>query len=321
MISFIEKVLHIKVSLTDYVNVDKLPIYLKRSYQLNTIILEGREYLLAQPKEAINLATLRKQYDLLKKLTEMECILCFQKINGYTKQKLIEASIPFIVKENQIYLPFLGVILANQDERLLPEIKEISYLTQKLLLTAIYIRWEKISLTEIAQVLDVSKMSITRCFDELESLKIPVIQRCGRNRYFIWEYSSNDLWNRVLPIFKNPVIRIYRLDQPLEKCEFPLGGISAVSHYTSLNDNEYRTYAITRELEKSLQLKGLLCVPKDEVPSEVIQVVQYRIPFGDGAAVDPLTAVLSLSDEERQDPRVGMAIDEVVEECINDQRN
>ncbi len=39
-------------------------------------------------------------------------------------------------------------------------------------------------------------------------------------------------------------------------------------------------------------------------------------PFGDGKAVDPLTAILSLSDEDKKDPRIETAIDEVMEEKV-----
>ena len=51
---------------------------------------------------------------------------------------------------------------------------------------------------------------------------------------------------------------------------------------------------------------------------EIIQVLHYDIPFGDVAAIDPLTAILSLSDEDKKDPRVEAAIDKVVEAKVND---
>ncbi len=318
MNDYIEKMLHIKVAISDYTGIDKLPLYLKGSYRLYTIKLAETDCLLAEPKEAINLSALRKQREQLKKLSRMECVLCFESMNTYTKQKLIEEAIPFIIKEKQIYMPFLGMVLTNQDERILQEVKEISYLTQKLLLVAIYQKWKKILLTDAAKVLCVSKMSVTRCFDELEALKIPLVSKIGRSRYFVWEQSSTALWNMLRPVLRNPVAKEYRLYKPLDMREFPLGGISALSSYTLLNDNGYRTYAITKELAKSLRIGGLPCIPKGEVPAEIIQVMQYDIPFGDGTAVDPLTAILSLSDEDNKDPRIEVAIDEVVEEKVND---
>ena len=318
MNDYIEKMLHIKVTISDYTDVDKLPLYLKGSYRLYTIRLAEKECLLAEPKEVVNLSALRKQREQLKKLSRLECVLCFESMNTYTKRKLIEEAIPFIIKEKQIYMPFLGMVLTNQDERILREVKEISYLTQKLLLVAIYQKWEKISLTDAAKALCVSKMSVTRCFDELETLGIPLVSKLGRSRYFVWEQGSTALWNMLRPVLRNPVAREYRLDKPLDIRELLLGGMSALSSYTLLNDNGYPTYAITKELAKSLRIGDLPCVPKGEVPVEIIQVLHYDIPFGDGAAIDPLTAILSLSDEDKKDPRVEAAIDKVVEAKVND---
>jgi hypothetical protein len=318
MNDYIEKMLHIKVAISDYTDIGTFPLYLKGSYQLYTIKLLGKDFILAQPKEAINLSTLRKQCEQLKKLSGMECVLCFESLNTYTRQKLIEDAIPFIIKEKQIYMPFLGMVLDNQDERHFPEVKEISYLTQKLLLVAIYQKWKKVSLTDAANALCVSKMSITRCFDELEALNIPLVSRTGRSRYFVWEQGSINLWNMLRPILRNPVVKEYPLEKPLCMRDLPLGGMSALSSYTLLNDNNYRTFAMTKELAKSLRIGGLPCVPKGEVPAELIQVIQYDIPFDDGTAVDPITAILSLSDEDKNDPRVEAAIDEVLEGKMND---
>lgn len=318
MDDYIEKMLHIKVAISDYTGIDKLPLYLKGSYRLYVIKLAEKDCLLAKPKEVTNLSALRKQREQLKNLSHMECVLCFERVNTYTKQKMIEEAIPFIIKEKQIYMPFLGMALTNQDERLLREVKQISFLTQKLLLVAIYQKWRKISLTDAAKALCVSKMSVTRCFDELEALKIPLVSKSERSRYFVWEQGSAALLNILRPVLRNPVVKEYRLDKPLNMRELPLGGISALSSYTLLNDNEYRTYAIAKELVNNLRVSDLPCIPKGEVPAEIIQVLQYDLPFGDGTAVDPITAILSLSDEDKMDPRIEAAIDEVVEEKLND---
>ncbi len=321
MNDFIEKMLHIKVSVSEYKDVDKFPLYLKGRYRFCVLGIAEKDYLLAEPKEVINLATLRKQREQLKKLSKMECVLYFDSVKTYTKQKMIEEAIPFIIKEKQIYLPFLGMVLDNEGERHLPEVKEISYLTQKMLLVAIYQKWKKISLTDVAKALCVSKMSITRCFDEMEALEIPIISKSGRSRYFVWEKDSIALWNTLRSILRNPVVKEYRLDKPLNRRELLLGDMSALSWYALINDNVFRTYAITKDFAKYLKMNDITCVPKGEVPAEVIQVVQYDIPFGDGTAIDPLSAILSISEEEKNDPRVAAAIDEIVEEKLNDSRN
>jgi hypothetical protein len=318
MNSYIEQMLHIKATVSEYKEMDKVPLFLKGLYRLYILNIAANDYLLAEPKEVINLSALRKQREQLKKISKMECVMYFESVKAYTKQKLIEEGIPFIIKEKQIYMPFLGMVLDNQNERLMPEVKKISYLTQKMLLVAIYQRWKKISLTDVARAICVSKMSITRCFDELEALEIPLISKLERSRCFVWEQGNIALWNMIQPVLRNPVAKEYRLDKHSNVRELPLGGMTALSWYTIINDNAYRTYAITKELAKSLQIGDIPCVPKGEVPAEVIQVVQYDIPFGDGTVIDPLSAILSLSEEEKKEPRVEAAIDEIVEGKLND---
>lgn len=57
-------------------------------------------------------------------------------------------------------------------------------------------------------------------------------------------------------------------------------------------------------------------VPAGEDPACIIQELGYQIPFGNGDAVDPLTVILSISEEAKSDPRVSMAIDEMLEEHV-----
>ena len=56
--------------------------------------------------------------------------------------------------------------------------------------------------------------------------------------------------------------------------------------------------------------------PAGETPRCLIQELGYRIVFADGAAVDPLTVVLSLNETELSDPRSSIAVSEMLEEHV-----
>lgn len=49
-------------------------------------------------------------------------------------------------------------------------------LTQKLLLKALYEGWQDVSAVQAAEKLEVSRMSITRCYDEIEALGMSFIK-------------------------------------------------------------------------------------------------------------------------------------------------
>ena len=91
-----------------------------------------------------------------------------------------------------------------------------------------------------------------------------------------------------------------------------LAGISALSVYSLLNEESYKVYAVDKVMAKKLSLKDKASIPEDEEPVEVFQVMQYVIPFHDGKTIDPLSVLLTLSPEEREDPRIEMAVDEML---------
>ena len=316
MKNYIEKTLHIGADISEYTDTRKLPLYLKEGYVLQTMDVAGLRCLLMQPKEQTNLAALRKQQEQLKRLSGMECVLCFDTANGYAKQKLLSEGIPFIVKGTQVYMPFLGVAIAKSKEGETQPTERISFLTQRLVITAIYEGWKSVSLTEAADKLCVSKMSISRSFSELAGLAAALIVTKGKTRCFLFP-GAQALWGIIKPVLRSPVYKQYLLDETITDLH-TLGGMSAVCTHTMLADNSYPTYALTKDEAKRLEISERPTVPRGEIPAAVVQVLQYSIPFADGAAIDPLSAVLSLTDEEKADPRVEMAIEQIMEEYIHD---
>lgn len=317
MFEYIEKLLHIKAEAAEFTAVDSLPLYIRRNYSFNVIELAGVRCLVAKPKEPLNFTTLRKQQKLLKNETGMECVLCFEKMSRYAKEKMTAEGLPFIIEGKQVYMPFLGIAIGKNDR---PETAatQLSWLTQKLLLSAIYQQWRKVFLFEVAALLSVSDMSVSRCFNELDAVGLSLIVREGKRRCFVWQGTKKQLWERIFPLLKNPVNKTYLLEKDVPKDQLLVSGISALCRFSMLADNEYQTYAATKATERTLQLKWQTCVPSGEVPAMSIQVMHYVIPFDGGKTIDPLTAVLSITQEQKSDPRVEAAMDEVLEEYLRD---
>jgi hypothetical protein len=87
-----------------------------------------------------------------------------------------------------------------------------------------------------------------------------------------------------------------------------------------LADNPYAVYAISKSAAKLLESTMPKPIPDTETPAMVIQVMQYDLDYSDVHAIDPLTAVLSISEEDKADPRVDGAITEILEDCLHDKR-
>ena len=116
-------------------------------------------------------------------------------------------------------------------------------------------------------------------------------------------------------ILRTPVITSYALREP-PKRELSLSGLSALAHYTMLSDNTFPILAITKKSLSDIDLSRENIAPAAETPGCLIQELGYHIPFEDGTAIDPLTVVLSIGEEDTADPRVGKAIDEMLEEHV-----
>ena len=317
-IAYIEETLHVSANASVFEHSGTLPLYLRNGYELYSLMIQNVQCLLARPKEPANLTELRKQCGQLKKLTGLDCVLCLEGVRIYTKEKMLSEGIPFVIAGQQVYMPFLGLALTRNGAREIPHTEQISFSTQKLLLTAIYNGWTQITLTEASKHLGMSKMSMTRCFDELQALGLPVVKSEGKMRRFVWENGRRALWDTARPFLRNPVSLQYRLGEQIDLDSKKLGGMSALCHYTMLADNPYPVYAISKDTAKSLQLGRLPVIPDDENPVMVLQIIRYDLEYRDSAAIDPLTAILSLTDEEKADPRVETAILEVLENCLHE---
>ncbi|MGN0310252.1 MAG: hypothetical protein ACI4C3_06680 [Bacteroides sp.] len=311
----LSELLHLPCTSDLYSGVNYLPLYLRSSYEFNEVRVEQLTFLAVHPKEKIPLSTLRKDWAALQKSTGLPCAFIFEALKPYTREKLMAEGIPFTIGTREVFLPFLGVILSTRQKNL-PDVEQCSMMTQKFLLTAIYQQFRSGSAAQLADLLGVSRMSGTRCMDEIEVLFPTLIQRRGQRRFFAWEGTWKDYWQLIKPSLQSPVMQEYRLDAPMTP-SLPLGGISAVCHYSMLDDGKIRTYAVTRARAAELNLPGLPQVPRDEIPAAIIQVLGYEIPFGDNIAIDPLTAALSVCAADQQDPRVEGGIQEIEERYLS----
>ena len=315
MKNYIENTLHQSVKIEPFNETDKLPLSLKSDFDLYCLNINNLYFLLAEPKNDAGISELRKTQKRIQQLTGYYCVFYLHEINQYAISKMIEEGIPFIVENKQIYIPFIGIAISQSNKRVLKPCNQISFLTQKLLITAIYQQWEKVNITKAAALLNVTKTSVTRCFDEIEILSIPVLKKYGRSRYIIGASNKKEFWNKIKDYMRNPLIYSYSFNDDI-KVDLPLSGLSALSKYSMLEDNSYHTYAVTKDRLKELQINKMQPTPKGETPVCIVHEVGYMVNYHDNNAVDPITVSLMMTTEEKSDPRIEIAIEEMLEEYV-----
>ena len=315
MKEYLEKTLRQKVSIKANNSLcDKLPLAFKGRYYFYDIETNGMHWVAIKPKSNAGLVTLRKDRAKVQSAAGLNCAIFMDSTTCYIKEKMIEEGIPFVLADKQVYLPFIGFLLTSSGERDIAPVQQISYLTQKLILTAIYEKWDKVTVSEAAVRLGVTKTSVTRCFDEIEYLGIDILDAKGKSRAITVSEDRKQLWEKLQSVLRNPVIARYELreDLLLDK----KAGITALCEYSMLSDNDYPTYAITKKEITNTGIKKMKRVRRGEEIGCVVLELGYFIDFDNKKIEDPLSVVLSLSDEEKQDERVSISINEMLEEYV-----
>ena len=203
----------------------------------------------------------------------------------------------------------MGVLLNSCDERQLNPCSQISFMTQKLLLKALYEVWNGTTVTQAAEALGVSKMTITRCFDEIEVLELPILQVRNRARKLYAAPDKRAMWQTIQPVLRNPIIKEFRLAE-IPQVDLPLSGLSALAEYSMLTDNPYPTVAFEKVQIRELNPNAWKQVPQIEQPVCVAHEVGYLLPFGNH------NAALMLTEEDKTDPRVETSLNEMLEEYV-----
>lgn len=293
---------------------DELPLVYHARYIFFKVETSKLLWIAIQPKQEVGLVTLRKDRARIERLAGLNCAIFLNATTFYIKEKMIEEGIPFVLKGKQVYLPFIGCLLSHENERELSPIHLISYLTQKLIFVAIYERWRMVTVSAAAEKLEVSKMSVSRCFDEIEYLNVNIIGRKGRSRVIIIPSDIEKLWNDMQLILRNPVIARYELREDIRLQK--KAGISALCEYTLLSDNEYPTYAITKKEITESGVKNMKQVHPGEEIGCVVLELGYFIDFKDKKIEDPLSVALTLTETEKQEERIHISIDEMLKEYV-----
>ena len=312
---FLEKILRQNVIMTENKEVCKqLPLAYRGRYDIFTVETNGVLWMAIHPKDDAGRIMLRRDRAGVEKMTGLNCAIFLDRTTFYIKEKMMEEGIPFVIEGKQVFLPFIGYLLSKENERELAPVHLISFLTQKMLLIAIYERWNEVKVSGAAKRMGVSTKSASRCFDELEYLNIDVLGMKGKSRVINIPNDRKQLWQQIERMLRNPVIRrfILRKDMKLEK----KAGISALCEYSLLSDNAYLTYAVTKkELKSSGVTEEKQVSELEEIGCAVLEL-GYFIDFSGKGLQDPLSVVLSLTGEEQEEERIDISINEMLEEYV-----
>ena len=313
MEKYLTEMLHMDTKLVEATELyDHLPLLFKGTYVIYKVNSGGVEWIALQPNTNVRLSQIRKNRAFLEQKQQMNVAVFLEKASLYSKDKMTEEGIPFVIRNDTVYLPFMGILLGKKQRELKP-VHQISFLTQRILLQGLYEGYDHDTVSKLAEHLDVSKMAISKSFDEMEYMDIGTIEIRNRRRTITIRKGDKEAWERFRPLMRNPVIKVFELK---EDVKLPVkAGISALSEYSMLADNNYPTYAIEKKGIASSGIRDMKQVGRGEDTGCRVFELGYIIDKIKKDVQDPLSVMLSIRDE-MDDERVEASVNEMLKEYV-----
>jgi hypothetical protein len=287
-----------------------LQAFIYDTYAFQRVTLDDTVCLFAEPRGEIpTVKAVMRQFERIRETVKIPVVLKLTGLSGERKKALIAAKIPFVAIE-QIYLPFMGVVLR---ERLYAEPSTRDKLmpsAQLLLFSYLYQRSGKLYPGKLTGKLGLSAMQITRAVRQLQKLNLFDVFKDGVSVVISGKLPHRTLFESAKPYLIDPVREVVHTDRNERVNRLPLGGVSVLAELTMLADDIVPTYVYYSKTDK---LKGEINL-SDSDRQVRVEIWKYApILLSDKPNIaDPLSVVVSLGDATH-DPRVEQAVAEIFE--------
>lgn len=314
MLDYLNQTLGLKATMTPWAGEDYLPLYLRNGKKYFLLHIGGVECLLIEADEKnFSLPTFRKHMTKLPGQPE-HIVLSFKHLESRQRKALIEAQVPFIVPDSQIYLPFLGVVLQERMKSVRTAPEKLSPAAQLVLLRLLYKPTvQPVRKVDLARWLELSAMNVTRAVQELEALELVTVKKAGRSDYVSPVDSSKALYEKALPYMVNPVQKRVFVQGKADFEGAPLAGESALAERSMLNQPAIKCRAISRKEYKQLEEIEEIDPAWSNDPNYIqLELWKYDPKvLADHTGVDVISLALSL--RENSDERIEQSVEEMME--------
>ena len=274
------------------------------------------EFLLVKSLEDRTIIQLKKQSELMEERLGYNVVLLTEQLSPYKRKRLIQEKMAFISVDQQMFLPFLGLLIKDSyKKKVLPQKREkFTPLMQRVFLNILYRNKTEFTQTELVNELEISAMSASRALEQFARLKMVqyVIEgKTGRKKIYSC-ISKEQFYQEGSQYLINPVKERFYVDCVPEGIKTYLCGLSALSKRTMLGEPDHQILAISPEDEKYMRDYQVSDEEGIEERRTEIQVMKYAADnLTEDSILDPVSIICSIS---QQDERIDMAIDEMMGE-------
>lgn len=293
-----------------------LPVYMGRSYELLEGQLFGQKLLFALGAAGAQTPTrLKADHEALTRAAEgARVVLVLDGITSSTRQRLVEAGLPFIVPGRQVFLPTMLIDLRERQPRPAPAPpKYLRWAAQLVLLRhLLHDDVQGRMLGEVAATLGYSAMAITKAQRQLVGVGLAELGTRGRSKHLVFDEPKRELWTRARGHLRRPWRKLHTVKMigagPRPRTW--IAGADALAHTSTLAAGRTPTVAMAAsDLRHALESGQLSPSPAPDEGDLLVEAWLYspdRLTETD--AVDPLSLYLCLADDP--DERVQIALEE-----------
>jgi DNA-binding MarR family transcriptional regulator len=310
LLKYLDDTLGVKTETKLWDKAEKLPYYLKDSYDIQEVFIDGLCCLFIKPKGDLGtLTTIKKHLTKLQETEPAPIVLELDNITARRRKSLIEAHIPFVVPESQIYLPFMGVALT---ERYLvdgPVKTKLMPSSQLLLFCFLYQNAAALYMNGMAERLGMSAMQVSRAVRQLKHLGLVDVTKQGVQIVISCKAGPRELFESARSYLLDPVYKRVYAERGSFLTGLPISGFTALSELTMLNPPAMATFAF---YGKDGKLAGS-DTPVDSEKQVEVEIWRYApvlLTQNPGTA-DTLSLIASVSAQA--DERTEQAIGELLE--------
>ena len=292
----------------------ELPVYMAVR-KIEIVKLFHSRFAVINISEDISMTSsaMKKQQERYEQVLQMP--VAFQvKLNSVTmRNSLVKKKIAFLSLPNNVFLPFLGIVLQEIHMKKVIHSDKMMPATQMVFLELLYQKSsEGLTKSQIAEKLNLTKTSITRATVQLEEMNLILQQKHGKEIKIFRNASPRAYYENAKRYLINPIQKMKEVKW--EKCLESVckAGESALSYYSSLNPPAIEEKAIYKgsEIIDQLELEDVRFTEARCVRLQMWKYDPYY--FAQNGVADPVSLICSL--REIDDERIEMCIEELLEE-------
>lgn len=292
-----------------------LPIYMTSGRKLYQLSLDDASFIVVSVSEMnrFGVVALQKQQLQYEEFLNCNVAFSFPHLTKVQRDALIKHKVPFIDQANQIYLPFLGIMLTDKfkKERNV-SVEKMMPATQSLYLYLLSKKYEAVSKMDAAEALSLTRMSISRASAQLEAMGLITQQSVGRNVFMKAKAYGMEGYKMAEPYLINPVKKTIVVKSTSEMFTLPAAGETALSSYSMLGEPDIPIKAISKDSDMVSSLEETDRRWDPESQSIELQLWKYDpcLYTVDGM-VDKISLAMSFKDNV--DERIEAALESCME--------